>query len=58
MNKDWSGNSHTTFVTIGASNHVEEERQQNDYYATDPIAMKLLLKQGGGYSLRMFGNVL
>lgn len=48
MNKDWSGNSHTTFVTIGASNHVEEERQQNDYYATDPIAMKLLLKQGGG----------
>lgn len=43
-NKDWTGNSKTTFVTIGASNHAEGEREKNDYYATDPIAAEELLK--------------
>lgn len=41
---DWTGNSHSTFVTLGASNHTPEEREINDYYATDPKAIKLLLK--------------
>lgn len=36
--------SHKLFVTLGASNHGTDEREQNDYYATDPIAMELLLK--------------
>ncbi|MCH5323981.1 MAG: NAD(P)-dependent oxidoreductase [Eubacterium sp.] len=43
-NKDWTGNTHSTFVTLGASNHVDHERQQHDYYATDPRAMELLLE--------------
>ena len=42
--KDWSGNSRTTFVTLGASNHTDKEREENDYYATDPIAIDVLLK--------------
>lgn len=32
------------FVTMGASNHYSEERQVNDYYATDPIALEKLLE--------------
>ena len=32
------------FKTIGATNHTEKERQNEDYYATDPIAAKLLLE--------------
>ena len=33
------------FKQIGASNHTEKERQQEDYYATEPKAMELLLEQ-------------
>ena len=32
------------FKTLGASNHTEKEREDNDYYATDPIAAELLLE--------------
>ena len=32
------------FTTIGASNHSEKERQKEDYYATDPKAVELLLE--------------
>lgn len=42
-NKDWKGNSKSTYITLGASNHTDEERQHEDYYATDPIAAEILL---------------
>ena len=42
-NKDWTGNSRTTFATLGASNHTLSERQEHDYYATDPIAIEMLM---------------
>ena len=42
--KDWTGNSKATFATLGASSHSLAERQQQDYYATDPIAAELLLQ--------------
>ena len=41
--KDWTGNRKTTYVTLGASNHSETEREDNDFYATDPKALELLL---------------
>ncbi len=44
MNKDWTGNKKSIFVTLGASNHVEEEREENDYYATQPLAVEKLLE--------------
>lgn len=44
MAKDWTGNKKSTFVTLGASNHTDKERQREDYYATDPIAARLLLE--------------
>ena len=44
-NKDWSGNSNSIYKTLGASNHTEKEREGNDYYATEPKAVMLLLEQ-------------
>lgn len=42
--KDWVGNSDSIFKQIGASNHCDNEREQHDYYATDPKAIDDLLK--------------
>lgn len=42
--KDWTGNDKTAFTTLGASNHSDFEREVNDYYATEPKAIKLLLE--------------
>ena len=44
--KDWTGNKNSIFKTLGASNHTDKERQNEDYYATDPIAIDVLLKDG------------
>ena len=44
MNKDWTGNSKSVYKTLGASSHTNEERQNEDYYATDPKAAEWLLK--------------
>lgn len=43
--KDWIGNKNSIYTTLGASNHTDKEREQSDYYATDPIAVELLLKE-------------
>lgn len=43
--KDWTGNKTSVFKTLGASSHADAERQQNDYYATDPFAAQLLLQE-------------
>lgn len=32
------------WMRLGASNHTDKERQNEDFYATDPIAAKLLLE--------------
>lgn len=40
--KDWTGNQKSLFVTIGASNHSDKEREENDFYATDPKAIDCL----------------
>lgn len=41
--KDWTGNKKSTFVQLGASNHTEKEREENDFYATDPKALEIFL---------------
>lgn len=43
--QDWSGNKQSIFTTLGASNHVDHERAEYDYYATEPKAMELLLAE-------------
>ncbi len=36
--------SKKVFTTLGSSNHVPEEREAFDYYATDPRAVEMLLE--------------
>ena len=43
--KDYTGNPKSIFVCNGSSNHSQEERQVNDYYATEPKAVELLLER-------------
>ena len=43
VGKDWIGNKKSTFVTLGASNHVDHDRAKHDYYATDPKAINVLM---------------
>lgn len=42
--KDWTGNKNSIYKTLGASNHTDAKRQSEDFYATEPRAVKLLLK--------------
>jgi len=42
---DWTGNKKSTFMNIGASNHTDKDREENDFYATDPIAIELLMNE-------------
>lgn len=46
MGKDWTGNSKTTFVQLGASNHSLKDREANDFYATDPNSKEMRCKYG------------
>ena len=39
-------NSKSVYSCIGASSHSNYEREANDYYATDPLAITLLHKHG------------
>jgi hypothetical protein len=42
MTKDWTGNKNSIYKTLGASNHTDKERENDDFYATDPISIDLL----------------
>lgn len=44
MNKDWTGNAKSVFTCNGARNFALAEREKNDYYATEPRAVELLLE--------------
>lgn len=44
MNKDWTGNKQSVFSTLGAQNYAYEARESDDYYATEPLAVRELLK--------------
>lgn len=44
MPKDWTGNSHSFASMLGARNYAKNEREQHDFYATDPRAIDDLLK--------------
>lgn len=68
IKKDWTGDTHSVFVTVGASNHSKDERQSEDYYATDPMAAEWLLRLeeiqgpiwepccGGGHLAKVFSD--
>lgn len=42
--KDWTGNSRSSHSTLGARNYALEDRETNDYYATNSSAIDDLFK--------------
>lgn len=45
MKKDWMGNSRSVHAVLGARNYAQNEREENDYYATEPFAATLLMQE-------------
>ncbi len=43
--KDWTGNKTSTITTSGFHNNSIHDRDVNDFYATNPIALEELLKR-------------
>lgn len=41
--KNWTGNKNSTWACLAPSNHSDLEREENDYYATDPHALEIFL---------------
>lgn len=41
---DWIGNSRSAHAILGARNYAQNEREVNDYYATEPKAAQLLME--------------
>lgn len=46
MMSDWNGNKGSNLTTNGFANLANSERQKDDYYATDPKAIEMLLEFG------------
>lgn len=44
MQKDWTGNSRSAHAMLGARNYAQNDRETNDYYATEPKAARLLME--------------
>lgn len=57
MSKDWNGNTNSIYVTMGASNHSEKERQNEDYYATDPKALEIFLDKLKEDGIKLHTNI-
>lgn len=47
---DWTGGYNSVFKSIGARNNVTEEREENDFYATDPKCAADIVKILGEFS--------
>lgn len=55
--KDWTGNSKSIYTVLGASNHSEGERENNDYYATDPKALEIFLDKIDEDGIKLHKNI-
>lgn len=55
--KDWTGNKKSTFVTLGANNHCDHEREIDDYYATDPKALEVFLDMIEEDGIKLHNNI-
>lgn len=58
MNKDWTGNKKTTFAQLGASNHSDVEREENDFYATDPETLEIFLDKLEQDGIKLHDDIL
>lgn len=57
MSRDWTGNKRSTFVTLGASNHCDYDREMNDFYATDPRSLEMFLTAFATDGLHLHENI-
>lgn len=57
MSKDWTGNSRSYASTLGARNFALEDREKNDYYATDPNTLKILLDRLKKDNIKLNKNI-
>lgn len=42
--KDWVGDKNSIYKTLGASNHTDKDREENDFYATEPKSIDVLVE--------------
>lgn len=56
MTKDWT-NRNSIFVQLGASNHSNKDREENDFYATDPKALEIFLDKLEEDNLKLHNNI-
>ena len=45
IQNQFSSDLRKVYAGVGASNHSQHGRAENDFYATDPIAIELLMKE-------------
>lgn len=43
--KEWTKNANSVYKTLGASNHSLSEREEHDFYATDPASVRALMDE-------------
>lgn len=43
IRKDWTGTGSSVYMALGVSNNANKVRETNDFYATEPKALELLL---------------
>ena len=51
--KNWKGNKKSIFSTLGASSHSDYDRAEQDFYATDPIAIDKLLEMNKKHGIEL-----
>ena len=57
MSKDWTGNSRSYASTLGARNFAIEERETNDYYATNPESLEIFLNRLEKDNIKLNKNI-
>ena len=55
--KDWIGNKTSVMSVLGARNYAKEEREVNDFYATDPNALEVFLKALERDNIKLHSNI-
>lgn len=53
---DWT-NKNSTFVQLGASNHSNKDREENDFYATNPKALEIFLDKLKEDDFKLHNNI-
>ena len=58
MSKDWKGDQKSIYVTLGASNHSEGDRQEDDFYATQASTVDALIDKLEEYGIDLKDKII